>query len=59
MTFSSIKDNSPVLYSAATPFFPMSGISADHLTRQVVILHLSDLHFGEKHRFSAAEDALG
>src|SRR5437879_5384808 len=28
-------------------------ISSEHKTRQVVILHLSDLHFGPKHRFNS------
>jgi len=29
-----------------------SSINAAHATRQIVIIHLSDLHFGEKHRFN-------
>jgi 3',5'-cyclic AMP phosphodiesterase CpdA len=36
-----------------------SVISADHLTRQVVIIHLSDLHFGEKHRFNPPKTPSG
>lgn len=36
-----------------------SGITADHLTRQVVILHLSDLHFGDKHRFDPPKTPSG
>lgn len=37
----------------------MSGTNEKHLTKQVVIIHLSDPHFGRKHRFNPAKTAAG
>jgi hypothetical protein len=34
-------------------------MDSEELTRQLVIVHLTDIHFGEKHRFNPPRSASG